>query len=387
MAHNIEYNATKGAYSFVEAFKRELAWHRLGQRFDQDGITISEAITACNADFEVSKQPIVALTPELVEKLEKGESLTPEEVNASIIEGKKATMRLDNNRSLGIVSDFYGIVQNSDAFQFIDQLVGGNITGEDQKPIIDAAGLLGNGERIFVTAKFPEEIKLDNAGNDIVQLYVIFTTSHDGTGSVNAMVSPVRVVCNNTLNLALKSNEGKLSLRHTSGILDRLDLRNAENAKFAYSTLNLYDVYVKSFKERIEALQSIKLSDSTALDIVRQVFMPKDQYAIFQKTGKLDSDGISYRTQNIVNAATKSLYEGIGQTPEQEGTGLWLVNGISSLYQNHTNTETTKNPTKFFDSVTTGSVSQKVNEAMRLVLLSNEIFLRQHVIPAQVGKA
>ena len=72
MAHNIEFNQAKGTYSFVEANKRELAWHRLGQRFNEDGITASEALTACNADFTIAKQPIVALTPEIVNAMETG---------------------------------------------------------------------------------------------------------------------------------------------------------------------------------------------------------------------------------------------------------------------------------------------------------------------------
>lgn len=371
MAHNIEFNAQKGTYSFVEANKRELAWHRLGQQFDQDGITVTEAIKACNADFEVSKQPIIALTPLMLEYIENGILLTPSEIKAQIIEGKKATMRLDQNKTLGIVGDNYGVVQNADAFKFIDQLVGGNLDGQSEKPIIDAAGLLGNGERIFVTAKFPQEIVLDHKGNDIVQLYVVFTTSHDGSGAVNAMVTPTRVVCNNTLNFALKHHSGKLSFRHTANVLHRLDLVNAENARMAYQTLNLVDVYFKEYQEALDALKKVKVSDTKAIDIIRQVLMPAEQYKIAKEFNDLNAEGISPMTRGLVTAAEKSLFEGIGQeNSEYEGTGLWVVNGLTTLYQNHSNRNNCKNPELFLDSVLDGSINLKVQDMFNIILAS-----------------
>lgn len=369
MAHNIEYNAAKGTYSFVEANKRELAWHRLGKQFDADGITIEEAFAACNADFEVSKQPVVALTPQMVADIENGVYLNPEELKAQIITGKKATMRLDTNYPFGVVSDSYGIVQNSDAFKFIDQLVGGNLTGTEQKPIIDAAGLLGNGERIFVTAKFPETIELGR--NDMIETYVVFTTSHDGTGSVSAMVTPIRVVCNNTLNLALRQNSGRINFRHTSGVMGRLDLTNEENAKNAFRTLNLVSVYETEFKQALEELKRIKLSDTKALDLVRQALMPSDQYQLFKQTGNMETEGISGRTQALVNAAETALFEGIGQEgSEYEGTGLWVVNGLTTLYQNHSNKKGQTNPDQFFDGVLGGNVQMKVQDLYNLILAS-----------------
>ena len=113
---------------------------------------------------------------------------------------------MDTMKPLGVVSDSYGIVQNSDAFKFLDTLLTGKLTDSEHTPIIETAGVLGNGERVFITAKFPEQIILDNKTDDRVDMYVVFTTSHDGTGAVNCMVTPTRVVCNNTLNYALDHN-------------------------------------------------------------------------------------------------------------------------------------------------------------------------------------
>lgn len=370
MAHNIEFNEKKGTYSFVEANKNQIAWHRLGKRFDQDGITATDAIVACNADFQVSKQPIVALTPEILDKMANGEPITSAMLEEQLISGKMATMRLDTNKSLGIVSEHYGIVQNQDAFRFVDAIVSGSVNGQSETPCIDCAGLLGNGERIFVTAKFPTPIVLDNHSGDQIDLYLVFTTSHDGSGAVNAMVTPIRVVCNNTLNLAFKENSGKLSMRHTSGIMSRLDLTNADNATMALKSLNLYTQYRKTFEEKIAQLRSIKVTDKQAKEVMALVTLPTAQLDIYRKTNDLFAEGISSRSRNLYQASIKSLYEGIGQGVE-EGNGLWLVNGISTLYQNHTNNDTTKNGTKMFDSITSGKISEKVNEVMNIIFALN----------------
>lgn len=371
MAHNLEFNEKKGTYSFVEANKREIAWHRLGQRFDQDGITVTEAIKACNADFEVAKQPIVALTPELVRLIENDMLVGASQLRSAIIDGKVATMRMDTEKTLGVVSDSYGVVQNADAFKFIDQLVGGNLDGQHEKPIIDAAGLLGNGERIFVSAKFPDKIQLDGSGNDNIEFYVVFTSSHDGGGSLAAMVSPIRVVCNNTLNFALKHHSGRINFKHSSNVMNRLDLTNEENAKMAYQTLNLVSLYETEYKQALEQLKSIKLSDTKALDLVRQVLMPADQYKLLKESGNITAEEITGQTRNLVLAAEKALFEGIGQEgSEYEGTGLWVVNGLTTLYQNHSNKKGQTNPDQFFDGVLGGNVQMKVQDLYNLILAS-----------------
>lgn len=370
MSANIEYNEKRKSYSFVEANKRETAWHQLGKRFDQDGITITEAISACNADYEVAKQPIVALTPQMVAELQEGKLLGAEDIFGNQITNKMATMRLDNNKVLGVVGDGYGIVQNADAFKFIDQLVGGNLDGQTEKPIIDAAGVLGNGERIFVTAKFDRPMMLDNNGNDPVEFYVVFTTSHDGSGAVNAMVTPVRVVCNNTLNMAFKNNYGKMSLRHTINVNARMDLTNAENADFALKTLKLYTNYREEFEQKIKALQNMRVSDDVAKDVLAQVFLPAVQYDIFKTTKDINADGISGKARNQYLASVDALYNAVGQAETQTGTGLWVANGVSSLFQNHANTQSATGE-KGFDNITNGVIQQKLQEVCNILFAMN----------------
>lgn len=358
MAHEIEIK--NGVASFAENGRRERAWHGLGQVFDRP-MTVTEALQASHADYEVTLQPIAVLTPTISEHLADDEyALTclRDEVIDAVIRGKKCTMRMDDMRPLGIVSDTYGVVQNRDAFKFIDML----LTGKDgaNAPIIESAGVLGHGERVFITAKFPDTIRLDNKGNDMVEMYVVFTTSHDGTGSVTCLVTPVRVVCNNTLNYAMHKNSGRIHLRHTSGIMGRIDLTNEENASYAYKTLGMFDVYKKSLERSFQFLNQVRLSVKEAEDIVAKTFLPEETYKLYKAEG-IGHPDISRRAQNRFEAVMTTLENGVGQDLLEAGTGTWLVQGISCYGQN---VATYSNDEQMFDSVTTGLAAHRLQRVV-----------------------
>ena len=235
---------TERGASFAENGRRERAWHGLGQVVDEP-MFVKDALRLCHADYNVGLQPVIALSEQLRSAMENGEFINAAMLKDLLVDNTMATMRLDSNKSLGIVSDKYGIVQNEDAFKFVDMFCSGKFADRDNTPVIETCGVLGNGERVFVTAKFPKSIVLDAKRDDLVDMYVVFTTSHDGTGSVRCMVTPIRVVCNNTLNWAMKDNIGRIAFRHSSKVMSRLDLLNAENAEFAYKALNVAETYLR----------------------------------------------------------------------------------------------------------------------------------------------
>ena len=365
MAHNLEI--VNGVASFVENGKKERAWHGLGQVFDGP-LTVKEALELSHADYRVELHPILAMTPMFQESMQQGTVITEQmqdQMLDSLIPGKKVTMRMDTMKPLGVVSDSYGVVQNEDAFKFLDTLLTGQLTDSDHTPIIETAGVLGHGERVFVTAKFPEQIILDNKTDDRIEMYVVFTTSHDGTGAVNCMVTPTRVVCNNTLNFAMNHNAGKLSLRHSSGIMSRLDLANKENAEFAYKALNMYNVYKNSLEESFEHLRQIKIAEKDLDNILAQVLLSEPNFKIYQETGNINHEDITTFGKNIFNKAKETVYSGIGQDLGERGTGLWLVNGLTSYYQNDVNY---KDQEYKFDSIQQGQAAKKVQMAYDLLM-------------------
>ena len=356
MAHMIEIR--NGVASFVENGRKERAWHRLGQVFDGQ-LTVKEALELSHADYQVEMKDVFAVTPAIQAAMEQG-SVSTDLILEALVGGRKATMRMDLNKPLGVVSDHYGIVQNCDAFQFIDTLC----TGGSGAPIIECAGVLGQGERVFITAKFPEQIILDNKTDDRVDMYVVFTTSHDGTGAVNCMVTPTRVVCNNTLNYAMSHNAGKISLCHTSGINNRLDLTNKENAEFAFRTLNMFNVYKKSLEQSFEHLRNIKVSEKQLDDILAEVLLSESNLKIYRTEGIQHKD-ISSVGRNVFMNVKQSMENGIGQEYGERGTAMWAINGLTTYFQNDKNY--TSEELKF-NSVMNGHAANKLQKAYDLLM-------------------
>ena len=105
------------------------------------------------------------------------------------IPGFKANMRNTDNQVLGVVTDRYKVVQNQDAFAFTDKLLGEGVTYE-------TAGSLREGHRTWLLAKLPQRYIISG---DEMTPYLVFMNSHDGTGAIKAAMTPIRVVCMNTL--------------------------------------------------------------------------------------------------------------------------------------------------------------------------------------------
>jgi len=204
MAHNINYNSNTGRYSFFSV--QEKAWHGLGQ-IVKDYPTSGEAIQYAGLDYEVAKSPLFTKGSGIIENA--GDI----EIGSTELEVPDyfANIRTDNNTVLGVVGKDYHIVQNREAFSFFDAIVGGS-----EGILYETAGALGNGERIFITAKLPDYIRVGN-GDDVTEKYIFLTTSHDGSGSITAAFTPIRIVCQNTLNASLGSMSNVVRIRHTAG--------------------------------------------------------------------------------------------------------------------------------------------------------------------------
>lgn len=360
MAHNLEI--INGKASFVENGRRDRAWHRLGTVFDGP-LTVKEALQYSHADYRVALQPLAVITPNIQREMDTG-SVMALQLGNSFFPNMMATVRLDTNQPLGIVSENYGVVQNEDAFKFIDTLVTGKLADQEHTPVIETAGVLEGGKRVFVTAKFPDEIILGNKGDDRVEMYMVFTTSHDGMGAVKCMVTPIRVVCNNTLNFVTKINRGELSLTHSRNIMSRLDLRNRENAEFAHRTLGTYNIYKKSLEEEFKHLENLMLAEKDLMRILAEISYEGEDKQILHNTEKINHADISKSSINRLYRMRDTVESGIGQKQGVKGSGLWLINGITTYFQNVVNY---KNEENKFDSIQSGTASKALQHAYRLM--------------------
>ena len=200
--------------------------------------------------------------------------------------------------------------------------------------------------------------------DDRIERYLVFTTSHDGTGAVRCVITNIRVVCNNTLNIALKCNSGRFSLRHSANVMSRLDLTNKENAEFAYKALNLEKEYNDVFAQELERLRSLQITKKQVMDMVANVVLPEDSLKVYRAVGTIEHEDISTRSKNLYNSMLQSIHDGVGQEYIESGNALWFINGVTSFYQNNANY---KNDEVKFMSIMDGNVAKKVQKAYELV--------------------
>lgn len=226
-------------------YVRETPWHGLGTRV-MEAPTSAEALTLAGLDWRV------------IQKAIETEDGTP-------IPSFKANIRDSDEKVLGVVTDRYRVVQNTDAFSFTDELLGEGITYE-------TAGSLQEGRRTWLLARLPQRYII--SGDEITP-FLVFMNSHDGTGSIKAAITPVRVVCQNTLNLALSTAKRYWSTNHTGDILGKIS--DAKN------TLLYADKYMGELGKTIDHLNRTKLTDRQVYEYIDALFPLIDEPTEQQK--------------------------------------------------------------------------------------------------------
>lgn len=162
-------------------------------------------------------QEVMAACPALAAEVEK----VPQVRNGKELDGLYWTVRKDTDTVLGSVGSRYKVLSNLDAFRFMDRL-----TQDPNGPKYETAGVLWGGSTVFLLAVLPEFIEI--VPGDVLRPYILLTNSHDGSGAVRVQETPVRVVCNNTLQMALGGTGRRATVRHTGDILGKVqDVQDA----------------------------------------------------------------------------------------------------------------------------------------------------------------
>lgn len=202
MGHFIDQTTGRASAFFAD----KPAWHGLGTVVE-GAQTSAAAIELAGLNWQVSKQAIFYNKPLATGGFE----LVP-------VADQFAMVRQDTGASLGVVGNFYRPFQNVEAFDFMDSIVGDGLAR------FESAGALKEGRRVWLLARMPQTLQIK--GDDIVHPYILLTSSHDGTSGVRILPTTVRVVCWNTLSLALRTaaatGEG-MSIVHTASLDQRID--------------------------------------------------------------------------------------------------------------------------------------------------------------------
>lgn len=233
---------------------REVPWHGIGT-IVQEAPTSKDALDLAGLNWTVDSAPIY-------------------DANGKEIFGYKANTRNSDKSVLGVVTDKYKIVQNNEAFDFTDALIGEGVTYE-------TAGSLRNGKTIWLLAKMPEKTIL----GDKFDPYMCFTNSHDGKGAIQICMTPIRVVCNNTLNMALSSATRSWSTKHMGDMNSKLHE--------ARHTLQLANDYLDELAISADKLANEKISNEEIMGILDDMFPVDEKMSNRQrKNAEIVKDGI-----------------------------------------------------------------------------------------------
>lgn len=339
---------------------KESAWRMFGTNFSSP-VTIEEAIKEAGLDYSVDAQPLLRVPKEVMDAIIKGETVNFSPTRENIISSHKATFRTDNDTTLGVVGRDYGLVQNTKAFEFINFIK--EVSGEE--PLIETAGALGYGERMFVSCRLGGDCYL-NGNSDAIKNYVVFSNSHDGSGSVMAFFTPVRVICSNTLNMAIRGAANKVVFKHTKNVNHRLDWEIEENRKKALEVFRKSVQFSQTFIDKMLSLKAETLTTDEIRDITHKMYLTPSQFNLFAKNDyKLDGiDEISTRTKNQILAFKDALDFGIGQE-NYRGTKLWMLNGMTTMLQNE---KKFKSEEDKFESIMGGDVAKKTQKMYDLLI-------------------
>ncbi|QVL30296.1 DUF932 domain-containing protein [Telmatocola sphagniphila] len=285
MAHDLATTNNKPAF----AFYGEEPWHRLGQKLDQPA-TAEQAIAAAGLDYDVTLTEVAT-------------------VDGMMVPRARAVVRYDNQTVLGLVSNRYIPVQNKQAFGFLDAVVA------DGGIRYHTAGALGQGEKIFLLAKLPGHIRVKNS-EDLVNKFLLLSNAHDGSAALRVLFTPVRVVCQNTLSMALNQGQGEgISIRHQGN----LEAKIGE----AQRVLGLATRFYDNAAEKINRLASVYPTEAQLKNYFEKIYPSPEEELAKNSTKK-------------ARAELHRLFEqGIGHNMPEIRHSLWTAYNAVTEYVDH----------------------------------------------------
>lgn len=221
-------------------YVRETPWHGLGVCVEE-AISSEEALRVSGLDWRVLQEEIYTDQQEC-------------------IKGHRANIRDTDRKVLGVVTERYKVIQNEETFAFTDELLGSGVRYE-------TAGSLQEGKKVWLLARMPREYIISG---ERISPYLVFSNTHDGSGAVRVAITPIRVVCNNTLNLALNTAQRSWSMIHTGDIRGKM-----QEAK---DTLFMAEKYMDELGKEFESLRNKELSDVQVKEYI-EMLLPLDENA------------------------------------------------------------------------------------------------------------
>lgn len=273
------------------ASHREQAWHGLGTVFQQEVTDYREMLRLAGLnDWNIREMPIAVTALD-----------SDEVVDADFVVPAKAIVATMGGREtvLGVTGERYEIVQNEDAFSFLQSLKDGARW--------ETAGAIKSGRVVFGSMAFDRDFVLDPSGvADKVETYLLVYTSHDGSTGVAGGVTPTRVVCQNTLNVAVGNIKNTFKMRHTSNVATRMA---AEAALWRQA-----DTYMDAFEQEARTLYATPATDKEFFSIVENLFpKPEEDVKGSMKKWEKRQETFAQAWNGAPNAGIKNTAWGVFQ--------------------------------------------------------------------------
>jgi len=223
--------------------------------------------------------------------------------------GRYATVRRDTRKALGIVGERYTIVQNVDAFTFMDAVTE---TGEAK---YHTAGSLGGGTMIWLLAKLPESVAV--ADKDLIDQYILLSNSHNGWSALTVKWTPVRVVCQNTLTAALSGGKRGIRHSHTLSITGKV--------KSTRELLGLGRSYFAGFGEEAQRLADKRVTEGMLTGLFGSLYAidPKRMEMVLAGDKAVAKERAAQEITELYHAGANNQIAGIG------GSAWALYNGVT----------------------------------------------------------
>jgi phage/plasmid-like protein (TIGR03299 family) len=281
MSHNLTITNGK-----AEMFSGQniTPWHGLG-KIVAGLLTAKEAIDAASLNWNVKPLPVF--------------------VDGKQVEHYQAMTRDDNGKVLSILGKRYTPIQNSDAFEFFDSVIG------EGQAVYDTAGSLAEGAKVWIMAKLKGSLFIDSNPNDTIDKNVLLATSHDGSSSLQMMIVATRVVCQNTLSVALSEAQNVIKIRHTKNYANKKDA--------AMKALGLCNAYFDDLQTVINSLARHPMAKSEMVKFAEKLIPTSE-----------DKEE-STRTQNIRSEIVTLFSRGKGN----QGKSRWDALNAVTEYVDH----------------------------------------------------
>jgi len=303
MAHLLTENE-QGETEFFSAVTR--GWHKLGQLTGRQ-LTSEEAIKEARLDWEVEQVPVY------------------HKADGDLIEvpDQYLVRRKDNNRPLSIMTKKYQVIQNHETFAFADDIIGSG------QAVWDTAGSINGGRVVFMQVELEGHLFLKSNPEDKTVKKVLFVNSHDGSKALMGMITPVRVVCQNTLNAALGSKSNQFKVYHRKNYQSKKE----EAAKI----LGLANAFYDDLQSVMDTLAEQEVSKTYVEGFV-QALMPSSK------------EEVATRTENRRGAITNLFTNGKGNN----GRNKWdLFNAVTEYVDHHSVGRVTQTRMDKVDSMST----------------------------------